>query len=192
MSDARDDSDEEPAVGHRHPPVSGRFPKGESGNRLGRPRGSRRTAPYDAVLGQMVTIREDGIERQVTAEEAFLLHMIKSGLEGDGAAARAMAPATEEARARSGHQSTVPTVIVFVPPYSVSGALELLRMAKVLDPYHDNARVALEPWLVEAALARLNDRRLSWAEQETVVRATRTPDKVKWPDWWEVRRVSGS
>ena len=40
-----------------------------------------------------------------------------------------------------------------------------------------HARMALEPWLVEAALARL-DRQLSPAEQETIIAATRTPHKV--------------
>jgi len=32
-------------------------------------------------------------------------------------------------------------------------------------------------------LARL-DRRLSPADQRTIVKATRTPHKVKWPEWW--------
>jgi hypothetical protein len=36
--------------------------------------------------------------------------------------------------------------------------------------------MALEPWLVEAALARL-DRTLSPADQRTIVKATRTPPK---------------
>jgi hypothetical protein len=35
----------------------------------------------------------------------------------------------------------------------------------------------------EAALARL-DRRLSPADQRTIVTATRTPQRVRWPDWW--------
>ena len=43
------------------------------GNSAGRPRGRHREAPYEAVLGQMVTIREGGVERRVTADEAFLL-----------------------------------------------------------------------------------------------------------------------
>jgi hypothetical protein len=47
--------------------------------------------------------------------------------------------------------------------------------------------MVLEPWLVEEALARLGDRRLSLEEQAEVVRATRTPRKVRWPDWWEIR-----
>jgi hypothetical protein len=42
--------------------------------------------------------------------------------------------------------------------------------------------MALEPWLVEAALADI-DRKLSPAEQRTIVIATRTPRKVRWPEW---------
>ncbi len=63
----------------------------------------------------------------------------------------------------------------------------LARMASKLDRYRETARMMLEPWLVEAALARLGERRLTREEQETVVRATRTPHKVQWPDWWEAR-----
>jgi hypothetical protein len=51
------------------------------------------------------------------------------------------------------------------------------------DPYRETARMALEPWLVEAALARL-DRRLNAADQRTIVKATRTPHRVRWPNWW--------
>ena len=61
-----------------------------------------------------------------------------------------------------------------------------LRMATKLDPYRETARMALEPWLVEAALADF-DRKLSPAEQRTIVKATRTPHKVKWPEWWSER-----
>jgi hypothetical protein len=56
-------------------------------------------------------------------------------------------------------------------------------MAKKLDRYRETARLILEPWLVEAALARL-PQPLSPAQQQTVVNATRTPRKVRWPEWW--------
>jgi hypothetical protein len=58
-------------------------------------------------------------------------------------------------------------------------------MAVKLDRYRPTAKMAIEPWLVEEALSRL-DRRLSRDDQAKVVRATRTPLKVRWPEWWEV------
>jgi uncharacterized protein DUF5681 len=183
--DGPPDDAEDSGVGYRKPPRATRFTKGRSGNPAGRPRGRHREAPYEAVLGQMVTVREDGVERPVTAAEAFLLQLTKRGLEGDGAAARESLTMIEHARERQGAgQSRISAIVlVGVAPGSVTSALEPLRMARKLDPYRETARMALEPWLVEAALARL-DRRLSPADQRTIVKATRTPHKVKWPDWW--------
>jgi hypothetical protein len=73
-------------IGYGKPPVTTRFHKGKRGNPRGRPPGRNTGAPYDAVLGQMVTIREDGVERRVTAAEALLLQITKKGLEGNPAA----------------------------------------------------------------------------------------------------------
>ena len=179
------DGAEDIAVGYRKPPSATRFAKGRSGNPSGRPRGRHRQAPYESVLGQMVKIREGGAERHVTAAEAFVLQLAKRGLKGDGAAARECLAMIEQARERlRAGQSPISTIVlVGVAPGSVTSALEPLRMAKKLDLYRETARMALEPWLVEAALARL-DRTLSSAEQRTIVDATRTPHKVRWPEWW--------
>jgi Family of unknown function (DUF5681) len=179
------DVDEEDGVGYRRPPRATRFTKGKSGNPAGRTRGRRREAPYETVLGQMVTIREGGVERRVTADEAFLLQLTKRGLEGNGPATRAALAAIEEVTERPSSHNGFPSVIVrtIVTPGSVTSALQPLRMAKKLDPYRETARMVLEPWLVEAALARL-DRRLSPADQKIVVKATRTPRRVRWPEWW--------
>ena len=84
-------------VGYGKPPAATRFKKGQSGNPRGRPRHTRnKDIPYDSLLGQMVTIREDGRQRRVTAAEAFLLHLTRRGLAGDSAAARASLAAIEE------------------------------------------------------------------------------------------------
>jgi hypothetical protein len=171
--------------GGQQPPRTTRYTKGRSGNSAGRPRGRHREAPYEAVLGQLVTVREDGIERRVTAAEAFLLQHTKRALEGDGAATRTTLAVIEYAKERlSTDHGFIRTIVrVIVDPGSVTSALEPLRMARKLDPYRETARIMLEPWLVEAALARLPEP-LSPADQRIVVKATRTPRKVRWPKWW--------
>lgn len=177
-------------VGYRTPPVSSRLQKGQSGNPKGRPRGSRKTAPHEALLGRPITIHENGIARRIPADEAFLLHLVKQGLQGNSTAARKALKTIEKAenlRTSLMNQQTLAVDLVFVKPGSVSCALEPLRIAKKLDRYRDTGRIALEPWVVEAALERFGDRRLSLEEQKTVYKATRAPHKVKWPGWWKVR-----
>ena len=193
MSDSFEENGDDQAeagkrAGYRRPPAAGRFQKGQSGNTKGRPRGKFREAPYEAVLGQIVTIRDGADTRKVTAEEAFLLQLTKRGLEGNGPAGRDAMEAIETAKSERTAEAERVTAFVylFVMPGSVTTALEPLRMARKLDPYRPTARMALEPWIVEAALARLGHRVLSREEQATVVKATRTPNKVRWPEWWEV------
>jgi len=184
-----------PKVGYKHPPKGSRFRKGQSGNPKGRPRGRTSAIPYDAVLGRKVLVRDNGIESHKTAAEAFLLHLARRGLDGDGAATRAALESIEEVRvSRRGSTQNRITAITYVvvAPGNPNAALLPLMMARKLDRFRDTARVLLEPWLVEAALARLGARRLTHEEQQTVVKATRTPHKVRWPDWWSAKITDGA
>lgn len=176
-------------VGYKQPPKVAQFRKGQSGNPRGRPKNRHREIPYDAVLGQMVTIREDGRERRVTAAEAFLLQLTQRGLAGDSTAARASLEAIEAARAARGDDVESLSVIILSPIKSGADAiLGPLGIAKLKYPT-DKARVRweLNPWIVEAALARLGSRRLNKEEQRKVWNATRMRQKVNWPDWWVVK-----
>lgn len=177
-------------IGYGQPPKSTRFAKGRSGNPRGRPKNRHREIPYDTVLGQMVTIREDGRERRVTAAEAFLLQLTQKGLAGDSVATRASLDAIEGARAKSFQSALAPTTIVVrLIGNGADSILNTLGIAMLKFPTDKKcARWELNPWIVEAALKRLGDRKLSEVEQREVRNATRTPHKVRWPDWWTVRK----
>lgn len=173
--------------GYGRPPAAGRFRTGTSGNPKGRPRGRRSSVPYDTVLGQMVTIREDGRQRRVTAAEAFILQLTKKGLAGDSAAARSSLAAIEAARAsRSASGQELPTIRIQVRSFGLCCSIVDLGLGVLLNP-HDKqrARLMLKPWIVEAALPRLGSRRLSAEEQSIVLASTRNPEMVSWPEWWD-------
>lgn len=181
-------SSDEEAVGYRRPPQATRFQKGRSGNPKGRPRARHRQIPYDSVLGQMVTVREDGRERRITAAEAFILQLTQKGLAGDSAAARASLSAIEEARAKRGSPEDGEMLRIVITAFGLGSVLGTLGIAiKRNRLSKDKVRWELQPSIVEAALERLGQKQLTRDEQRVVWVNTRTPEKVPWPQWWEFR-----
>jgi len=175
-------------VGYGRPPRATRFKPGQSGNPKGRPRNRHREIPYDALLGQMVTIREDGRERRVTAAEAFLLRLTQQGLGGDSAAARSSLAAIEAARQRQPEVHGQERAVVSFIGMGISTIMGRLGLAVKKSPKDEKrVRWELQPWIVEAALKRLGSRRLSGEEQREVWDNTRTPVKVRWPEWWAIK-----
>ena len=181
--------DPDRASGYGRPPKANRFRKGQSGNPKGRPRGKCNGIPYEAVLGRKVLVRDEGIESYKTAAEAFLLHLARKGLAGDGIATRSALESIEVARSsniRSNHHQVTAIVLAGVAPGNPNAALLPLKMAHRSGGRSNTARVLLEPWIVEAALGRLGARRLTTTEQRIILNATRTPHRVNWPSWWTV------
>lgn len=175
-------------IGYGSPPKSGRFKKGQSGNPKGRPRNQHCEIPYDVVLGQKVTILEDGKKRRVTAAEAFLLQLTQKGLAGDSAASHAALETIEEARGKQIDERNKVDKITMVPIRSGADVI-LDKLGIAIKKYPaDPKRVRweLNPWIVEGALARLGDEQLSEDDQRVVWNATRTPHKVSWPDGTDI------
>lgn len=175
--------------GYSKPPLATRFKKGQSGNPRGRPKNRHKSIPYDAVLGQMVTIREDGRERRLTAAEAFMLQLTQKGLAGDSIAARYSLDAIENARSERGDDiKHIDTIILTSIATGADAILETLRLAKKKYPTDEKrVRWELNPWIIELALERLGEKRLTIDEQREVWNAARTPSKIKWPKWWQVK-----
>ena len=176
------------AVGYKRPPRSTRYQAGVSGNPRGRPKRKGQGPPYARILDRIVTIKEGVGSRQVTAEQAFVRYIRKKALDGNEAAQERL----EEIIAFSREfypdmdiDDVLSIIRVIVSPDNPNRPLLQLKMARKLYAYQPHAQIKLEPWLVQRALDRLGDRRLNAREQATVVAATRTPTKVRWPDWWE-------
>jgi hypothetical protein len=175
-------------IGYKSPPRSTRYPAGISGNPKGRPKRKGEGLPYAGILDRMVTIKDGLGARQVTAEEAFLFYLRKKAVDGNEAAQERLEEIQAFRRERDpdlGSDGLTTIVRVIVSPDNPNHALLLLKMAVKLYRFQPHAQIKLEPWLVQRALDRLGDRRLNAKQQATVVAATRTPGKVRWPDWWE-------
>lgn len=70
-------------VGKGRPPKNSRWKKGESGNPKGRKKGRRNTATIAReILNAPMVIRENGVERQVSLQEAYLRSLAVKTFQG--------------------------------------------------------------------------------------------------------------
>jgi hypothetical protein len=175
-------------VGYMSPPRSTRYPTGVSGNPKGRPKRKGEGLPYARILDRMVRIKDGLGARLVTAEEAFLFYLRKKAVDGNDAARERLEEIQAFRREHDpalGSEGITTIVRVIVSPDNPNHELQLLKMAVKLYRFQPHAQIKLEPWLVQRAIDRLGDRHLNAKQQATVLAATRTPGKVRWPDWWE-------
>lgn len=78
-------------VGFGKPPKSGRFRKGASGNRKGRPKGARNLkTELLEELGEQIQIREDGAPRRISKQRAIIKQLVAQAIKGDARAANAV------------------------------------------------------------------------------------------------------
>jgi Family of unknown function (DUF5681) len=78
-------------VGYRRPPLESRFKPGTSGNKKGRPKGSRNAKSIvEEVVNSPVTIRENGKARKTTKLRAVIEATTLNAMKGDIRAVNAL------------------------------------------------------------------------------------------------------
>jgi len=83
MTDTDDNSRQE-RVGFKRPPTHSRFKPGESGNRAGRPRGSRNVAIVLAeIINERAYVTENGRRRSMTKLEVAFRTLFKQAAGGN-------------------------------------------------------------------------------------------------------------
>jgi Family of unknown function (DUF5681) len=140
----------------------GWFRKGRSGNPGGRPTASRAShgSAFDIVVEKTLTVAHHGGTLEITMEEALQQRTYRDAVAGERMAQREVAKWIMKREA-------------WLAKHEPKASWQPIKQHISPDP--DNA---------DAALLLLRGRTLSPAEQPTIVQATRTAHKVRWPEWW--------
>jgi hypothetical protein len=167
-----------------------RFRKGHSGNPAGRPKQCRpHVSAFDIVFDQTLTITQNGIERELTVDEALQLQTYQAALKGSKMAIRTvlkMIEKREEALARLNPAPFKP--IRMVREYDSDNANEAMRILGIADygdaPYGGGPSTRpfqLKRWASQAAISRPGRKSLDEKQIEEVKRITLEADRLRWP-----------
>lgn len=75
---------EEYETGYGKPPKHSQFKSGQSGNKKGRPKGSKNLHTLlNKILNQKITIKENGQELKISKKSAMLTQLVNKGVKGD-------------------------------------------------------------------------------------------------------------
>jgi hypothetical protein len=140
-----------------------RFVKGQSGNPNGRPRKRRpNVSAFDIVFDKRLTITENGVERELTVDEALQLQTYQAALKGSKLAVRQVLKMIEsrEKALKTNAPRAEPKRSPAVVSYDSDSANEAMLLLDILchnpdDVLRDGPRPLLvQPWAVQAALSR--------------------------------------
>jgi hypothetical protein len=184
----------EAMTGYCSPPIEHRFKKGQRPNPARRPRGSKlaqkRRTPF---LDEKLTVRLNGKKQRLARKDILNRFAANVALqENDLELQRLLISLKEQLDKAQKHMKRDEPLVVIATlprhPDSIScieDAADVAGFGKKAYLKGKTGRVLLETWVVEEALERLGERRLTRAEQKIVLSAARFPKRVQWPSYWE-------
>jgi len=166
-----------------------RFQKGRSGNPNGRPRKQKpATSAFDVVLDQVLTVTQNGIERELTVDEALQLQTYQAALKGSRLAVRAVLRMIEKrevalAKLRPPHH-TPPAFEIEHEADNAEDAMGILGISDIrshTDPNKHYGPVKLQTWATQAALSRPGRRQYTDKQVDDIKWSTLEPERLNWP-----------
>jgi len=169
--------------------VSGRWAKGQSGNPSGRPKKRRpHISAFDIIFDKSLTVTQNGIERDLTIEEALQMQTYQTALKGKQMAIRQVLKMIEkrETALSVDRPGTSPIKLqVEHDSANANEAMLILGIAQYGAPRDGGgpatAPFQLSTWAAQAAISRPGRRKLSDKQVDEIRRRTFESDKLKWP-----------
>ncbi len=167
-----------------------RFRSGQSGNPKGRPRkAAPQQSAFDIVIDRTLTVTQNGVERELTIDEALQQRTYQDAITGSRSARREILKMIAKREKWIAAHAPVPKIApaelrMENDPANAHEALVLLGIASP-DP-HDWGpndiydRLLLEPWAVEAAFARSRKRVIDDRDLAEIRRCTRDAQSIPW------------
>ncbi len=167
-----------------------RFVKGQSGNPNGRPRKRRpNVSAFDIVIDKRLTVTENGIERELTVDEALQLKTYEAALKGSRMGVRQVLKMIEQrertlrAREPKAERSGATVTI----SYDSDSANEALLLLDILCHNADDTNgqgprpLLIQTWAAQAALSRPGRRRAETPSRNDLNLFVRDFAKVRQP-----------
>lgn len=172
--------------------MSGRFQKGQSGNPAGRPKKRRpHVSAFDIVFDKMLTVTQNGVDRELTVDEALQLKTYQAALKGSKMAVRSVLKMIEKREAALAALTPVheapqknPYVLIYDSD-SADEAMQLLEIAAIDEAPTGmgwgHRRLKLNPWAAQAAISRPGRCSLTEKNIQDIKLLTCSPELLKWP-----------
>lgn len=169
--------------------MSGRWAKGQSGNPAGRPKKRRpHVSAFDIIFDKTLTLTQNGVDREVTIDEALQMQTYQAGLKGKRTAIRQVLKMIEKREMALSSDRPAPMPCKIEVEYdsdNANAAMLLLGIADYGEPLAGGGPATrpfrLTTWAAQAALSRPGRRALTEKEVDEVKRTTLSPERLKWP-----------
>nr|WP_298930345.1 DUF5681 domain-containing protein [uncultured Erythrobacter sp.] len=165
-----------------------RFKKGQSGNPAGRPKRRRpNVSAFDIIFDKVLTVNQDGQERELSVDEALQQQTFKDALAGSKMAIRQVLKMIEkrEVALAKRYKPPVRKMTMEHEAYSENAekALRILGITEPASGWGDETshRMRIATWATQAALSRSGKRKFLAKDGNDIEFFTQDSDQLKWP-----------